>query len=59
MKEKHLAVLKELGFDIEGKEYEEVVSDLLEEHIKLMQEIEKGNRQTFSEGVRKAFLSVN
>lgn len=55
MKEQHLKVLEELGFNTEGRDYEDVVSDLIEEHIKLMVEITENNRKLFEKGIRSCY----
>ncbi len=59
MKEQHLAVLKEMGFNTDGREYEDVVGDLIEEHIKIMMEVEKTNKQVLVEGVRRLCRPTN
>ncbi len=59
MRERHLAVLKEMGFHTDGREYEDVVGDLIEEHIKIMMEVEKTNKQVLVEGVRRYTRPTN
>ncbi len=59
MKEQHLKVLAELGFLTEGRKYKDVVADLIEEHIKLMVEVEKNNLENFKESVRRLQLPSN
>lgn len=59
MKEQHLRVLKEMGFIIEGRDYEDIVAELIEEHIKLMLEIEKNNIKTFKDEIKRLYLPSN
>jgi len=37
--------LKSLGFNTESKSFESCVEDLIEEHIKVLMEIEAGNKK--------------
>lgn len=59
MKKQHLAVLKEMGFNTDGRKYKDVVGDLIEEHIKIMLEVEKTNQQILVEGIRRFTRPTN
>lgn len=59
MKEKHLRMIEQMGFQVQGREYEDIIMDLIEEHIKLMWEIEVNNEEQFRREVKRLLLPTN
>ena len=53
MEEEHLRVLEQLGFDIKNKTYQDVVGELIEQHIQIMMEIESSNIELFKKEVKR------
>lgn len=59
MREEHLKVLKQLGFEIENKTYEDVVGELIEQHIQIMMEIESSNIELFKQELKRVMKPTN
>lgn len=59
MEEEHLRVLKQLGFNIKNKTYQDVVGELIEQHIQIMMEIESSNIELFKQEVKRVMKPTN
>lgn len=59
MEEEHLRVLEQLGFNIKNKTYQDVVGELIEQHIQIMMEIESSNIELFKQEVKRVMKPTN